>query len=298
MNLYQIAHSCVQTLRARPALTGLFVGLVVLAAVSCVLLAGKVVGVVRSGEVALVDVALIGESVVVLGLAVLAGLMTVRLARSQRVVADRDGEVQALEEDRRVRRQSEERFRSLVLNTSDVITILTETGEIDYYSPSASRIWGYSADALRSARFFTLVHPDDLGVAESLFTQATSRPRLSMAAEMRLRLADDSWCYFEVVATNLLRDPRVCGVVATFRDITERKDFEQALAYQAFHDALTDLPNRSLFVDRVERALARAPRHGVSIAVMFLDVDNFKLINDSLGHPVGDLLLVSMTDRI
>ena len=206
--------------------------------------------------------------------------------------------MRALEEDHQARRQSEERFRSLVLNTSDVITILTAEGTIDYHSPSAGRIWGYGPEALREASLLSLVHPEDAEVTQSLFSQALSRPRLSMAAEMRLRMADDTWCYFEVVATNLLRDPRVNGIVATFRDITERKNLEQALTYQAFHDALTDLPNRTLFVDRVERALARAVRRNASVAVMFLDLDNFKVINDSLGHPVGDTLLVTLTERV
>src|SRR5215208_6831653 len=150
MNLYQIAHFCVHQLRAGSVQAGVFVALLALAARSGVMLAHSVITAVQAGGVSLVDVALIGESVVVLGLIVLAGLMAGRLARTQREVAARDVAVQALEEDRRVRRQSEERFRSLVLNTSDVITILTETGEIDYYSPSANRIWGYSADALRS----------------------------------------------------------------------------------------------------------------------------------------------------
>jgi diguanylate cyclase (GGDEF)-like protein len=135
-------------------------------------------------------------------------------------------------------------------------------------------------------------------VARGLIAQAVSRPRLSMAAELRLKLADESWCYFEVVATNLLRDPRVSGIVTTFRDITERKELEQALHYRAFHDSLTDLPNRTLFVDRIEVAMARAAARGTTVAMMFLDLDNFKVVNDSLGHAVGDQLLVALTDRI
>ena len=245
-----------------------------------------------------VDVALALASLIILVLVTLAGVMGARWSRAARDVVAGGLALRALEADRRTRRQTEDRFRSLVLSTSDVITVLTAEGDIDYHSPSASRIWGYSADALHQTSFLSLVHPDDVAVARNLFDQAMGRPRLSMAAELRIRLADESWCYFEAVATNLLRDPRVNGIVATFRDITERKDFEQALTYQAFHDALTDLPNRSLFVDRVERALARAVRHGESVAVMFLDLDNFKVVNDSLGHPVGDQLLVDLIQRI
>ena len=243
-------------------------------------------------------VMLVAAGVAILVLAALNALLAARWLRTRRAVGVVRAALQSLQETHRTRRQTEERFRSLVLNTSDVITILAIDGAIDFFSPSASRIWGHAPDALKNASIFDLVHPDDGDVARGLLSQALSRPRLSMSAEMRLRLVDDTWCYFEVVATNLLRDPRVSGIVTTFRDITERKDFEQALTYQAFHDALTDLPNRTLFVDRVERALARARTNGTSASVMFIDLDNFKVINDSLGHAVGDRLLVTLTERI
>lgn len=241
---------------------------------------------------------LIFAGLVILALVALNGLLTVKALRTKRVTNALRTAVQALQETQRTRRQTEERFRSLVLNTSDVITILTADGAIDFHSPSAGRIWGYSAEALRNVSFFGLVHADDAEVALGLITQALTRPRLSMSAEIRLRLADGSWCYFEVIATNLLRDPRVSGIVTTFRDITERKNFEQALRYQAFHDSLTDLPNRTLFLERVERALVRADRNGTKISVMFIDLDNFKVVNDSLGHAIGDQLLVTLTERI
>jgi diguanylate cyclase (GGDEF)-like protein/PAS domain S-box-containing protein len=246
----------------------------------------------------LLQVTLLIAGAAVLALAVLAGFAAWRWRRASTAAALAQAALDTLEKTQRARRQTEERFRSLVLNTSDVITILTADGSIDFHSPSAGRIWGYSADALRSANLLGLVHPDDVEVARGLIAQAVSRPRLSMAAELRLRLADESWCYFEVVATNLLRDPRVSGIVTTFRDITERKELEQALHYRAFHDSLTDLPNRTLFVDRVEAAMARAASRGAKVGVMFLDLDNFKVVNDSLGHAVGDQLLVALTERI
>jgi diguanylate cyclase (GGDEF)-like protein/PAS domain S-box-containing protein len=207
-------------------------------------------------------------------------------------------EIERLEQEHRVLSDSEDRFRSLVLNTTDVIVTLTADGAIEYHSPSAERIWGYAPDDLQSANVMELVHEDDQDVAISLFEESLARPRLGIAAELRIRLADNSWRHFDVVATNLLRDPRVVGIVATFRDITERKELEETLTYQASHDALTALPNRTLFVERVERALRRSQLQESPIAVMFVDVDNFKVVNDSLGHQAGDHLLVSVADRI
>jgi diguanylate cyclase (GGDEF)-like protein/PAS domain S-box-containing protein len=217
---------------------------------------------------------------------------------SSRAARARGQEISRLEQAHKLLAESEDRFRSLVLNTSDVIMTVTREGAIEYHSPSAERIWGYAPDVLNAANLQDLIHPNDQDVARSLLEEALARPRLGIAAELRICLADNSWRHFDVVATNLLRDPRVVGIVATFRDITERKELEDTLTYQASHDALTGLPNRSLFMDRVDRALSRARRQGSPIAVMFLDLDNFKVVNDSLGHVVGDHLLIEVADRI
>jgi diguanylate cyclase (GGDEF)-like protein len=116
--------------------------------------------------------------------------------------------------------------------------------------------------------------------------------------EFRVLHKDGSWRYLEHVVNNLLDDPVVSGVVVNSWDVTERKALEEQLYHQAFHDPLSGLPNRALFMDRLEHALARANRRGDKVAVLFTDLDNFKVINDSLGHEVGDQLLVAVVERL
>ncbi len=110
--------------------------------------------------------------------------------------------------------------------------------------------------------------------------------------------ADGSWRAFEVIANNLLDDSAIGGIVVTYHDITEHKSFEAELRHLAFHDGLTNLPNRALAMDRLDRALTRSDRTHDSVAVLFLDLDNFKVINDSLGHQIGDQLLLEMARRL
>src|SRR5207302_4405521 len=144
----------------------------------------------------------------------------------------------------------------------------------------------------------TFVHPEDLDFVTAAWERAVSTTEPAPPIEYRVRHADGTWRWVEGVVGNLLGDPAVQGVVLNIRDITERKAAEEAMLHQAFHDALTGLPNRALFLDRLGQALARRGRFGSLTAVLFLDLDRFKWINDSLGHAAGDELLVKVAARL
>jgi diguanylate cyclase (GGDEF)-like protein/PAS domain S-box-containing protein len=194
-------------------------------------------------------------------------------------------------------RQNEARFRSLVQHSSDVIIVTRTDGTIRFASPSAARVFGYDPEAMVRTAVPALLHPDDRERSATFFREAAAAPGVSGPVEWRFRQPDGSWLHAEILATNLLDDASVQGIVLNTRDVSERKRLEEQLIHQAFHDPLTGLANRALFRDRVSHALALAQRRGHPITVLFLDLDDFKLVNDSLGHAEGDRLLIAAAER-
>ena len=195
-------------------------------------------------------------------------------------------------------RRSEERFRSLIQNSVDVSMVVRADGTIAYESSAAERVLGVRPAERVGQPAFELVHPDDREFGERLLADVTRSPGAQMTGELRIRHADGSWLSIEAVLKNLLDDPAVGGVVINYRDVTARKGLEEELRRQAFHDSLTGLANRALFADRLDHALARTRRFRQPLAVLFIDIDDFKTVNDSLGHGEGDQLLIAVAERL
>ncbi len=196
-------------------------------------------------------------------------------------------------------RTSEERFRSLVQNASDMISILDAAAQIVYLSPASQRVMGFQPSDRLGAHGFEHIHPKDLPRVQVMFDELLGKPGKSLRAEYRMRHAKGSWRVLESNMTNLLHNPAVCGVVINSRDVSDRKRAEDRLLHDALHDALTALPNRTLFMDRLAHCIDRRSRlASYRCAVLFLDLDRFKMVNDSLGHAVGDQLLIQVSGRL
>jgi diguanylate cyclase (GGDEF)-like protein/PAS domain S-box-containing protein len=194
---------------------------------------------------------------------------------------------------------SEGRFRALIENSADVVTVFREDGTIVYDSPASAAVLGYPVGARVGQDGFSFVHEDDLDRVAGVMAQVLLARGGAVKAEVRVRHHDGSYRWVDASVADLRDEPGVDGLVANFRDITDRKLLEDQLAHQAFHDPLTGLANRALLLDRIDHALAtrgRDPKRHV--ALLYLDLDDFKTVNDALGHEAGDTLLRETAARL
>ncbi|KZZ59278.1 two-component system response regulator [Oleiphilus sp. HI0125] len=204
--------------------------------------------------------------------------------------------------------KSEELHRYIVNSSPDVVFMLDRQGRFTFLNRKVETLLGYSKQDLLGKSYETIIEAEDIDRANYIFTEHGKKRDGAWSSELRLKVKKNEHAsrHFEItffpierkVKINGEESLQVVGTYGTARDITERKEAEEFINFQAYHDLLTRLPNRSLFKDRLNLAMAQAKRNDNQVAVMFLDLDRFKVINDSLGHAMGDRLLQAVAMRL
>ena len=191
-------------------------------------------------------------------------------------------------------RDSEARFRALLARAADIVLLLDDRGRVRWASPSVETVLGVQPGNLIGRSNVELVHADDRAALRRAFVATGRAPGRPAIATLRFRHADGGFRWLEAVATNHLDDPAVAGMVVNARDVSDRVALEEHLRRDARHDPLTGLANRAGLAEALDRALAG----GAPLAVLALDLDGFKHVNDTLGHAAGDAVLVEVADRL
>jgi diguanylate cyclase (GGDEF)-like protein/PAS domain S-box-containing protein len=196
-----------------------------------------------------------------------------------------------------IRQRNEAYFRALVQDASDAIVIVADDGTVKYATPSTAAIFGDIPG--EGERLWDLVAQEDRDDFARTFIRLRERARFGpRVVEKQTTRRDGRSVHLQVRCSDLRAEPNVAGLVFTLRDVTAQHELEEELKHRAFHDALTGLPNRLLFQDRIAQQVAAAGRTGVIAGVLFVDLDDFKVVNDTKGHSVGDELLVAAAARL
>jgi diguanylate cyclase (GGDEF)-like protein/PAS domain S-box-containing protein len=194
--------------------------------------------------------------------------------------------------------EREKRFRTIVEKSWSGVVLLDGDLRFSFVGSSTHHLIGYEDHEMIGRSVFDFVHPREEAASRRVFADVLAKPNQEAHGELRFRHKDGRWIWMEGFTQNLLHEPSVGAVVLNYRDVSQRKETEKQLEYRAYYDSLTGLPNRLLFRDRLVNSLAQAKRNRVGVAVMYLDVDRFKLVNDGLGHTFGDRLLADIAARL
>lgn len=194
---------------------------------------------------------------------------------------------------------SEAKFRAFVETANDIIYSVSPDGHFTYVSPNWTDKLGHEVSEVIGQHFAHFVHPNDVERCTQFLIQLYEEGTKKSGLEYRVRHKHNYWCWHTTNASPILdEEGSVTSTVGIARDITERKFIEQQIEHQAHYDSLTDLPNRSLFSDRLEQAIKLAHRQQEKLAVLFIDLDKFKPVNDTYGHAIGDILLQQVAQRM
>ena len=180
----------------------------------------------------------------------------------------------------------------------DAVVAVDADGLVTFATPTIESFLSRSMESFLGTKLADAVHPEDLPLASATFATVMKEPGASESVELRFLRSDGSPLWIEAKVTNLLLDPVVERIIINARDITDRHLADTKIAYHAMHDALTGLPNRYLLGDRLQHAMARREQRGNKLAVLFIDLDHFKTLNDSSGHSVGDSALREVAGRL
>lgn len=196
-------------------------------------------------------------------------------------------------------RQSEAKFRAFVENANDIIYNLSREGILTYVSPNWTEMLGHPTEDVIGKSFEHFVHPDDIAHCHAFLLMVFGTGKKQSGIEYQVRHKNGDWYWYRSNASPLFDDNgEVCSYIGIARDISEHKQLLDRMQHMAHHDALTGLANRSLFFDHLHQAILQAQRDKQGLAVLFLDLDKFKPINDDYGHAIGDLLLQQVAMRI
>ena len=194
------------------------------------------------------------------------------------------------------REDSRAYVRAVAQDSSDAVLIVSGDGVVDYATPAAERLFGTAHVA--GTRLTSLVGPGERETVARAFARMRDGADATVPEDWLVTRPDGTPAEVQVSYRDLRGDRMVGGLVLTLHDVSEQRSLQRELTHRSFHDALTGLPNRSLFTDRIARALARPRRPGTALAVLVVDLDDLNMVNDSMGHTVGDELLVAAAARL